>query len=235
MLLMISRLCDDPVVVLSVGQDSNVFHVHLSLLCAASPVFRAAFSGGFKGAAERSMSLPEDTVIDLDLFVLWLYTRHIHMDVCETEEQWGERVRDLFLLYIFAEKYEVIQLKNDIVYEIFDIARQDKVAAPSPKIAEVMFTKTGSASSLRRLTALWYIWKVDLEWFRCEESSIMLLDSPEFILELVFAFAEHSQEARDPFEGKASDFREANGAENADESISRPTKRKRPALSIHPR
>ena len=55
-----------PVVTFYVGPDKVVFHVHEHLLFDASPVFKAAFSGNFKEASERSSRFPRMTRIRLN-------------------------------------------------------------------------------------------------------------------------------------------------------------------------
>ena len=78
-MLITYRFYDIPTVALVVGKSKRAFHVHVDLLCDASPFFKAAFTGKFKENSEKTMQLPEDDECTFELFVDWLYHQRYEM------------------------------------------------------------------------------------------------------------------------------------------------------------
>ena len=56
-----------------VGTERKKFHLHRDLLCDRSDYFKACFSGNFKEAQQKKLSLPEDNAESFGLLVKWLY------------------------------------------------------------------------------------------------------------------------------------------------------------------
>ncbi|KAF2431833.1 hypothetical protein EJ08DRAFT_165970 [Tothia fuscella] len=65
------------IVTVEIGPDREAFHVHKDLLTACSPYFKAAFEGGFKEAAEKSIHIDEVTPDIFKEFLDWLYSRRL--------------------------------------------------------------------------------------------------------------------------------------------------------------
>ena len=89
-----------------------MFHVHQDLLFDASPVMKAAFSGNFQEASDRSMSLPDDDKSSVERMLKWLYTRKLELTVPVSIETSHECYMQLAQLNTLADKYDVYLLKN---------------------------------------------------------------------------------------------------------------------------
>ena len=76
---MACRFYKDSVVTIFVDKSKRPFHLHLDLLCDASPFFKAAFAGNFKEASEKTMQLPDDHESTFELFADWLYCQRYEM------------------------------------------------------------------------------------------------------------------------------------------------------------
>lgn len=61
-----------PIVTLVVGEEAVEFHACESILCSL-PFFRAAFQGGFREAAEKKITMPEDEPETLAALIEFLY------------------------------------------------------------------------------------------------------------------------------------------------------------------
>ena len=75
----------DAIVVVKVGPSKTPFNMHKGLLCSAAPYFKAAFNGSFTEARSAVLELPEEDVVILKRFQLWVYTNKL------LEEGEGER------------------------------------------------------------------------------------------------------------------------------------------------
>ena len=56
-----------------VGAEQKKYHLHRDLICDRSDYFSACFTGNFKEAQQKELSLPEVDVEAFDLCVSWLY------------------------------------------------------------------------------------------------------------------------------------------------------------------
>jgi len=120
-----------PIVTLLLGKAKVPFHVHLKTLCDASPVFNAAFNGGFSENSKRSMKLPEDDPEVFERLVEWLYCKVFDLPHFVRKARDDAQIIYMHLarLYVAADKYGIIGLKNEVV-DRFHKANADKAGRP---------------------------------------------------------------------------------------------------------
>ena len=219
-----------------VGPDKVVFHVHEHLLFDASPVFKAAFSGHFKEASERSMSLPEDDKDSVDRMIQWLYTKEFHLTIPVFEGTSAECYLQLAKLNTLAEKYDIYLLKNGIVDKLFDLQNSSKVqktkflSPPIPAIKHV-YDNTTERSSFRKLIVAWHAYHIGFEWYDKETTRDVLAKlSPDFAIDLAMELgARHEHpNRRSPFTLPRETFYEqppkVADEDHAQQELSAPTK-----------
>lgn len=196
-----------PVVTFYVGPDKVVFHVHEHLLFDASPVFKAAFSGHFKEASERSMPLPEDDKDSVERMVQWLYTKEFDLTVPVSEGTSAECYLQLAKLNTLAEKYDIYLLRNHIVDKLFDLRNPSKVqtmkflSPPIPAIKHV-YDNTTERSSFRKLIVAWHAYHIGFEWYDKETTRDVLAKlSPDFAIDLAMELGARQKhpDRRSPF------------------------------------
>ncbi|KAF1850014.1 uncharacterized protein K460DRAFT_257994, partial [Cucurbitaria berberidis CBS 394.84] len=119
----------------TVGGDKKCFVVHEHLLTHYSSFFRAAYTGRHREAEDKTVTLENTTPKVFEFFVHWLYyerfpVRSLNDDMGLLEE-WEREENDLpstwwFVdLYIFGNKYEVHQLKIDVLNELFHLLEHE--------------------------------------------------------------------------------------------------------------
>ena len=207
-----------PIVTFYVGPDKVVFHVHQNLVFDASPVFKAAFSGSFKEASERSMSLPEDDKDSVGHMIRWLYTKKFDLTISVCRETSGKRYMQLAMLNTLAEKYDIYLLKNDIVDELFALTKppRDNTPPPPPQIPVIkhVYDNTTEGSSFRKLMVAWYAYRIDFKWYSFDSTKSSLAKvSHDFAIDLAIALSvrvkhpDH-QDRENPFTLPSSTFHE---------------------------
>ena len=105
---------------ITVGEDRVVFKIHEGLLRKASPVFDKALSSGFRESHDKKIELPEEDINTFNFFVQWLYHHHeLRENLMDSFVPEGKAKREYFDkiidLYCFAGKYEIEQLKRNVI------------------------------------------------------------------------------------------------------------------------
>lgn len=160
------RLEGVPVVTLYVGSERVVFYVHQNLLFDASTVFKAAFSGNFQEASERSVSLPDHDKDSVGRMIQWLYTRKLELTFPVSDETSEECYMQLAKLNTLADKYDIYLLKNCIVDELYDLTKKPKnTKPPQMPVIEYIYDNTTNGSSFRKLIVAWYAYLIDFSWY----------------------------------------------------------------------
>ena len=175
-----------PTVTILVGEDSTPFFIHRDQLCEASSFFKAAFQGDFLEGSEMRMSLPEEEEHTFDLFIQWLYNQGYEISPKKDEAE-GERFMEPVRLYIFADKYDVTDLKIHVITKLFALGSQKWT--PSLATVAYAYEHTPHNSRLRKLLADWWACRVDLPWFRLEETQEWLKEHPEVASAVISSFA----------------------------------------------
>ncbi|KAG7005970.1 hypothetical protein G7Y79_00017g043520 [Physcia stellaris] len=202
------RLLNDPTVTLRCGDAS--FMVHRNLVCQASPFFKSAFTGDgeYVETSTQSMDLSgtEVTVDAVNRFVEWLYTRCYALSSTSTPQETQERYMELARLFIFAEEYIVVDLKNDIVDKLFDI-KAKCVDPPRLPLVRYVYENTPMGSPFRQLLVAYYSWHIDMEWYGREAISTQLYKNPEFTTDLAVSLGKRLDgKHKSLFDGKPSDL-----------------------------
>ncbi|KAL9006527.1 MAG: hypothetical protein Q9188_000687 [Gyalolechia gomerana] len=123
------------------GPNNKKYAVHEDIL-KQSKVLARMCDGDFKEAYERRIVLPEDDPIDVGILVEYLYTRkfwvHGNPQIGASKQESATRLAHL---YIFADKYDLEQMKVLITAKI---AKYTNVAAPDDwlAVAEVIYAAT---------------------------------------------------------------------------------------------
>ena len=197
---------------LYVGPDKAVFQVHEKLLFDVSPVFKAAFSGGFKEASERSMQLPDDDKGSVGRLIQWLYYSKIDLTTPVCDKTSDECYMQLASLNTLAEKYGIYQLKNHIIDELFDIYNSPRYIRP-PQLSVVahVYNNTTPASALRKLLVAWNVYDIKLDWYNLESTKNGLAGAPhDFVVDLAMKLGArlNHRDGRNPLTLPSSDFHE---------------------------
>lgn len=204
-LLTADRWGDLAVVTLVVGETKTTFHVHEAELFAASPVFKAAFGSDFKESSERKMTLPEDDAELFNLMVEWIYHRRYDLPPRTGDKiKNGARYMESMRLYVLADKYGVTSLKNCIVKTIFDTLRDGEVAGTNLETVAYVYQNAPQNSGIRKLLADLYACNINFDWYGREESKLELQKYPEFAIDILRSFAQHTsqKDVKNSFEGE---------------------------------
>ena len=173
-------------VTILVGEDSTPFFVHRDQLCDASSFFKAAFEGAFLEGIEMRMSLPEEEEHTFDLFIQWLYNQGYEI-FHEKDNDKGQQYMEPVKLYILADKYDVTDLKSHVITKLFE--ERDEEWAPGQATVAYAYEHTPQNSRLRKFLVDWWTCRVDLPWFRLEDTQEWLKEHPEVASAVISSFA----------------------------------------------
>ncbi|KAK4690266.1 hypothetical protein P7C71_g6484, partial [Lecanoromycetidae sp. Uapishka_2] len=219
------KFCGDPVVTLFVGEERHVFYVHLKLLCAASPVFKAAFSGNFKESKDHAMDLPDDDRGTIDRMIQWLYSRDYDLPGAKPGPPCNECYKALVMLNILADKYGITELSKQSTKKLFKMFKNYK-NPPTMALTKEIYNNTTQSSPLRKLITDWFSWGIDLSWLTRDGNKAWLVYNSELTADIVSALAQRVDSPEsDPLQGNGLKY----GLEDeAPESNSgRPTKKRK--------
>ncbi|MCJ1454345.1 hypothetical protein MMC28_004698 [Mycoblastus sanguinarius] len=175
-------------ITLIVGDAKIAFHVHEELLCEASSVFKAGFASKFKEGSEKTMKLPEDDIDTVDIFVQWLYRQQPSPSTIEIPSLDDVIGMQLMRLFVFADKYDVPNLKLSIYENIFTAAKSG-LRLPHATAVEYVYSNTKMGSGIRAILVDVFVWRVEQSWFESPTVPSWLVKVPEFASDMVIAFA----------------------------------------------
>lgn len=145
-MLTLRRTLYNNIIFILVGPEKVKFGVHQGVLVQRSPFFQAALTGKFKEAMEGRIILHDGDPDVFAVFVSWLYTTKLENMVDETSS--CTKVR-LIKLYLFADRYDVPILRNDVIDALYKNWKEDP-RLPISYFQEVYDT-TPPRDPLRRL------------------------------------------------------------------------------------
>ena len=197
------RFSDIQMVVLVVGRGKAEISVHENVLFEASPVLKTAFNSRLKESSERSIYLPNDDVTLTDIMIQSLYAPESRFNGIDTAMQ-------LFRLYVLADKYDILKVKNKIcehvhlslVHRLGLFAPGKQCSTRPPKLAvKLIYANTTSKTPMRKLLVDWFVWGVDSAWFNDEDNRRWLQSVPEFAVDAWAVLAKNTdKKAKDyPF------------------------------------
>ena len=188
--------------------DESELHVHRNLLCKASPVFEAAFTGENSFVETRTQIFEFDSsevsIESLELLVQWLYSDDYKLPEAADIFDVHERYTELADLYVFAEKYVIVDLKHSIIEEFWKLQKKK-----SPRLIPIrrIYENTPDSSPCRLLIAAGYAWNMSMTWYDKESASERLRCHPDFGADVAIELGKRfSGNHQNPFSGKASDF-----------------------------
>lgn len=192
------KFVDVPTVTLIVGENKKPFQVHLDLLCEASPIFKAAFSGNFKESSEKTMQLPADDESIFELFVDWLYYQRYEMipEVEGDEYEASGVFLQAFKLFVIADKYEVIKLKSRVIETLFVAGKVSKWGLTLSSL-DYAYEHTTQGSGLRKLLADSFAWNIDLEWYERPRIQGFLRQRPDLAADIIASFVKYLKRRKD--------------------------------------
>ncbi len=124
-----------------VGSEKRSFKVPEGRLTMHSPVFERMCSAPFREAKQRLIKLPEDDPSVFADFFDWMHSSKPQVDFSKGTEA-------IYALAIFAEKYQICHLKNQIV----DLIEKDwEKRLPNPKIVDQVYSGVPERAVLRQL------------------------------------------------------------------------------------
>ena len=158
-----------------VGQKEEKLTVHEELLTFHSPYFRAALTGGFREAQDKTVTLKEEKGRIFEFFVHWLYYLRFPNkdDSAELYAAWtadndyGDlKTENLIQLYVFCDKYNVPELKTKTMTEIFNhVEEDDGEALPSVDLIRFAFDNLPEHAPLcSYLVHAYCYWAQDFIW-----------------------------------------------------------------------
>ena len=192
--------------------DDSEVHIHRDVLCKASPVFEAAFNakGSFLEAETQKMDLDssEVSINTLERFVQWLYADDYELSDPIGTTELGKQYMELTDLFVFAEKYFVVDLKNNIIKKLWDLRKVRRACLGSDAIRRI-YDNTPKSSPFRRLLAAEYTWYASLNWYDEPDAHEVLCCNTDFAADVAIAMAKRlNGKLKNPFIGEASEFYE---------------------------
>jgi hypothetical protein len=97
------------VITILVGEDTEEeqrFTVHKDMICAKSKFFRAACSERWPTGREIIVRLPAGTPEDFQIYVEWVYTSRINIDIEDIEELQA-KLTDMYILGDLVDDYQL--------------------------------------------------------------------------------------------------------------------------------
>ncbi len=170
---------------IKVGPKEKIFLIHSSFLSAASTFFKAAITGKFKEATTNEIKLPEESAETFEHFVRWLYGG-CKEDLTPTEDPsiCGAKIKRIIDLYIFADKIDCQELKQEMVRELYHLVVESRPFAYNHDSVEYLYSRPIAAEPLREITVAFWVWYCDVEVFKTEVSvQNLLAKAPEFAQE----------------------------------------------------
>lgn len=187
-------------VTLLIGPTKLQTTISKELLCGVSQYFQKAFNSRFRESVTSTIELPDDEVMTIESFIEWVYTRK-PIDVLRS---------DYLNLYMIADKYDVPQLRKDVLNASFHFLGSKNTtsgALEMMKVVDNVFGHTPPASGLRRMIVEYCVWRKDKDWFEAEKTQQWVLSEPEIASDLLLAMCRRAWGGKDPFvHGSAEDY-----------------------------
>lgn len=160
--------------------------------------------GHFKETSEKSMTLPDDDAGAFERLIQWLYFKNLLVDE-EAAEASSDEAQDqvywqLARLYVTADKYDIIDLKNKTINEFYKLKHKHYFGTPDYEVIDYVYENTAPNSQLRRLLAEGYNWNVHLDWYNSSKAKAFLLERPpDFAVDIAISMARRIDGEKDPW------------------------------------
>lgn len=152
------------------------------------------------------LSGSEVSIGSLERFVQWLYSGDYELSHVVDKQSTREQYRQLAELYVFGEKYVVVDLKNNIIDKLFEL-KKTQYEPPTNRILTYVYENTPPKSAFRELLVAHYTWHVNMEWYDRAATADKLYANPEFAADLAIQMGKRlSGEYKSPFDTHPSNF-----------------------------
>ena len=167
-------------------------------------------AGEFEETSKRVMTLPEDDAETVDRMIQWLYSGKYKIDEEALKDFQRSQVilMQLARLYVCADKYGIIKLKDDIIDQVHIAQKPEGTYLPGSDIISYVYQNTTKGSRLRRLIVEWFAWYGSASWFGDSAVQAILCQVPEFLADMVAKVIAKNEGAKDPWEQPVSSFHE---------------------------
>ncbi|KAL8897100.1 MAG: hypothetical protein Q9207_007384 [Kuettlingeria erythrocarpa] len=181
---LIAGLTSD-IVTIFVGPDKKAFPIHKTLLSSKSTFFRGAFEGGFKEAADRTLTLAEDDPNCFGRYVLWIYNQIL--DPIRHGQDAKSMLHEYCKLFVLADKLGSERLENVCLDIIHTYAASDAISHFDVATIDFVWDNTPDGSSLRKLL-------VDMVGWQMHPDTIadLMKARPEFLHGVLMICSERS-------------------------------------------
>ena len=156
------------------------------------------------------MKLPEDDPEAFERLVQWLYSKTYQVSPFPFDPLDPDQTAflELAALYVAADKYGIIPLKNDVIDRVLQIlCRLLTTLSGSPTI-DYIYENTTRGSKLRTLVVTIDVWAIKYDWYDSEGTRDFLYQQSEYAAELALQMAKRVNGAENPFPTHVSQFRE---------------------------
>lgn len=183
-----------PIALLLVGEQRTPFHVHQSLLIAASRFFTANLTTGFEETTTQTVTLLEEEDANVDLFVQWIYYGLRWPLSCLSNARFMQLAR----LYAFADRLRIVRLMNDVVWELFKLRSEEQF--PPFSVIDFTYNHIPEHTRFRELMVAWYTWHDGTNLSDRSPTTEQLEGVPLFAADLARSLMKRlSPGAKDPF------------------------------------
>ncbi|KAH3997395.1 hypothetical protein HBI26_202640 [Parastagonospora nodorum] len=141
-----------------VGPKQTCFIVREDLLVHYSKFFRAALTGNFSEARDKTVKLAEDDPKTFEFFAHWLYLQRFPDKslgdpdrLCELWMNGGDEnnTDNYVTLHVFGDQYDVGKLRSDTIDKLVDVlVSRPESSLPSAAAVELAFTYLPRASPM---------------------------------------------------------------------------------------
>lgn len=135
----------------------------------------------------QEILLPTDDSKIVEMFVQWLYTAEPKLSAF-TEESFTQLAK----LYELANRLFIHELKNYIVWKLFELRRQEHVLPMSTVV--YAFENLPDTAIFRKILVAWFTWHQESARTLTAD---MLNITPEFAIEIVLSMIKRQDGGRD--------------------------------------
>lgn len=151
------------------------FEVHRDRLFSASSWFETNLNSGLQETSLQQILLPADDPEVIEIFVQWLYKANPSFSIFT-----DETFMQLAKLYEFANRLFIRELKNYIVWKLFELRKQNSI--PPMSSVHYAFEHLPDNATFRKILVAWFVWHQESARTLTADTLNM---SPQFSTELV--------------------------------------------------
>jgi len=125
-------------------------------------------------------------------------------------------------LYSLANKYAILDLKNDIYDDIYDSRhdRRGRIGAPQLDVIKQVYRNSEASSSFRKLVVAWYVSHIKFDLYQHLTIAETLSEIPRFASDLAIALANKSVgKFRDPIRSPKSELHIVKASDHKDNPV----------------